>query len=189
MMTDASDRSEAVSAPDTTADTAPQFAQHTPGKMRFTVIDTGGTISFVASVESLKPTIAACSHSPASLDELLQALALYDDLLAAQVRGGLAVFDEHVTADAPEGAHRLLAAPPAPPAVFRVIDDLTGEASRKAFGGGLVIFNIKARRIVQVHNNLLRVRRRDRGRVRQGGKPVDGELYGYELPAEWALVP
>lgn len=157
--------------------------------MRFTVIDPNGTISFVAPVESLKPTIAACSHNPASLDELLQALALYDDLLAAQVRGGLAVFDEHVTADAPEGAHRLLAAPPAPPAVFRVVDDLTGEASRKAFGGGLVIFNIKARRIVQVHNNLLRVRRRDRGRVRQGGKPVDGELYGYELPAEWALVP
>ena len=189
MTTDPSDRPDAVSTSDTMPDAAPQFAQHTPGKMRFTVIDANGTISFVASVESLKPTVAACSHNPQSLDELLQALALYDDLLAAQVRGGLAVFDEHVTADAPEGAHRLLAAPPAPPAVFRVVDDRTGEASRKAFGGGLVIFNLKARRIVQVHNNLLRIRRRDRGRVRQGGKPVDGELYGYDLPAEWALVP
>lgn len=168
---------------------APGAARYTPGMMRYTVIDPDGAISFVATVESLKPTIAACSHNPQSLDELLQALALYDDLLAAEVRCGLAVFDEHVTADAPEGAHRLLGGEPAPPAVFRVVDDATGEASRKAVGGGLVIFNLRARRIVQVHNNLLRVRRRDRGRVRQGGKPVDGELYAYDLPAEWALVP
>lgn len=183
MANDATDPSE------TTAPSQPQMAQYTPTVMRFTVIDPVGTISFIAPSGSLKPMIAACSHNPQSLDELLQALALYDDLLAAEVRSGLAVFDEHVTADAPEGAGRLLETRLDAPAVFRVVDEATGEASRKAVRGGLVLFNIKARRIVQVHNNLVHVRRRDRGRVRQGGKPVNGELYAYQLPEDWALVP
>ncbi len=59
----------------------------------------------------------------------------------------------------------------------------------KAAHGGLVLFNLKARRIIQVHNNLLRVRRRDRGRIRSGGVPRDDQLYAYELPEDWSLVP
>jgi hypothetical protein len=75
------------------------------------------------------------------------------------------------------------------PPVFRVLDERTREASMNAARGGLVLFNLKARRIVQIHNNVLRVRRRDRGRVRSGGVPLDGQLYSYELPADWSLVP
>lgn len=161
-----------------------------PNVMRYTVIEPRGTVSFVAPVGSLKPLIAACSHNPASLDELLRALALYDDKLAHDVLSGLAVFDEHITEDVPERVHELLdSRPDHASAVFRVLDERSREASFKAVRGGLILFNLKARRIVQVHNNLLPVQRRDRGRVRQGGVPVDGELYAYELPADWSLVP
>lgn len=158
--------------------------------MRYTVIDERGSVSFVAPVGSLKPMIAACSHRPVSVAELLRALALYDDQVARDVASALAVFDEHITPDTPERLHQLLDdAPEQSPSVFRVLDDRTREASMKAARGGLVLFNLKARRIVQVHNNVLRVRRRDRGRVRSGGIPMDGQLYAYELPEDWSLVP
>src|SRR5947209_1429709 len=158
--------------------------------MRYTVIDDRGSVSFVAPIGSLKPLIAACSHRPVSVSELLRALALYDDQVAHDVASGLAVFDEHITLDTPERLHQLLddGAEQAPP-VFRVLDERTREASLRAARGGLVLFNLKARRIVQVHNNVLRVRRRDRGRVRSGGVPLDDQLYSYELPADWSLVP
>lgn len=158
--------------------------------MRYTVIDARGSVSFVAPVGSLKPMIAACSHRPASVGELLRALAPYDDQVARDVASALAVFDEHITPETPERLHQLLDdAPEQAPPVFRVLDERTREASMRAARGGLVLFNLKARRIVQVHNNVLRVRRRDRGRIRSGGVPMDGQLYAYELPADWSLVP
>jgi hypothetical protein len=163
------------------------FLSHT---MRYTIIDARGGVSFVAPVGSLKPMIAACSHRPASVGELLRALAPYDDQVARDVASALAVFDEHITPETPERLHRLLDdAPEQAPPVFRVLDDRTRAASLKAARGGLVLFNLTARRIVQVHNNALRVRRRDRGRVRSGGVPLAGHLYSYELPEDWSLVP
>lgn len=164
-----------------------QFLSNT---MRYTVIDDRGSVSFVAPVGTLKPLIAACSHRPTSVSELLRALALYDDQVAHDVASGLAVFDEHITPETPERLHQLLEDGPGEmPPVFRVLDERTRAASLAAARGGLVLFNLKARRIVQVHNNVLRVRRRDRGRVRSGGIPLDGQLYSYELPEDWSLVP
>lgn len=158
--------------------------------MRYTVIDARGSVSFVAPVGSLKPMIAACSHRPSSVGELLRALAPYDDQVAHDVASSLAVFDEHITPETSERLHQLLGdAPEQTPPVFRVFDERTREASMRAARGGLVLFNLKARRIVQIHNNVLRVRRRDRGRVRSGGVPMDGQLYSYELPEDWSLVP
>jgi hypothetical protein len=158
--------------------------------IRYTVIDPRGTVSFVAPVESLKPLIAACSHRPVSVGELLRAVRPYDDQLADEVTRGLAVFDEHVTADHPERLHELLdAAPDHAGPVFRVLDERSRQESMRAVRGGLILFNLKAQRIVQVHNNLVRVRRRDRGRVRASGVPMDGNLYSYELPEDWSLVP
>lgn len=180
-MTDLSNRPESWSV---------SMPEALPQVMRYTVISAEGVVSFVAAVGSLKPLIAACSHSPESLSELLRALALYDDQLAEEIASGLAIFDEHVTEDVPERASIFFEGrPDHATGVFRVVDTASETVSRKAVRGGLVLFNLKARRIVQVHNNLLRVRRRDRGRIRQGGKPVDGELYSYELPDDWALVP
>lgn len=158
--------------------------------MRYTVIDPRGTVSFVAPVESLKPLIAACSHRPTSVGELLRAVRPYDDQLADEVTSGLAVFDEHVTADHPERLQELLDTTPdhvAP--VFRVLDERSRQEAMRAVRGGLILFNLKAQRIIQVHNNLVRVRRRDRGRVRASGIPIDGHLYSYELPEDWSLVP
>jgi len=60
--------------------------------MRFTVIDTRGSVSFVAPVGSLKPLIAACGHRPASVGALLRAVKPYDDQVAKDVASGLAVF-------------------------------------------------------------------------------------------------
>lgn len=168
------------------AEARTQFLENT---MRYTVIDARGSVSFVAPVGSLKPLIAACSHRPSSVGELLRAVARYDDQVAQDVASGLAVFDEHITPDTPERLHQLLDVPEQTPPVFRVLDERTREASMKAARGGLVLFNLKARRIIQVHNNILRVRRRDRGRVRSGGVPIDNQLYSYELPADWSLVP
>jgi hypothetical protein len=158
--------------------------------MRYTVIDPRGTVSFVAPVESLKPLIAACSHRPASVGDLLRAVRPYDDQLADEVTSGLAVFDEHVTADRIERLHELLsAAPEHTPTVFRVLDERSRQEAMRAVRGGLIIFNLTAQRIIQVHNNLIRVRRRDRGRIRASGVPIDGRLYSYELPEDWSLVP
>ncbi len=158
--------------------------------MRYTVIDPRGTVSFVAPVESLKPLIAACSHRPASVGELLRAVRPYDDQVADEVTSGLAVFDEHVTADHPERLHELLDTTPDHAApVFRVLDERSRQEAMRAVRGGLILFNLKAQRIIQVHNNLVRVRRRDRGRVRASGIPIDGHLYSYELPEDWSLVP
>lgn len=170
----------------------PAFPAPDPARnmMRYTVIDARGSVSFVAPVESLKPLIAACSHRPASVGALLRAVRPYDDKLADDVTSGLAVFDEHVTPETPDRLHAWLDATPGQLApVFRVLDDRTRQESLRAVRGGLILFNLTAQRIVQVHNNLVRVRRRDRGRVRARGVPVDGALYAYELPEDWYLVP
>ena len=158
--------------------------------MRYTVIDARGSVSFVAPVGSLKPMIAACSHGPTSVGGFLQALRRYDDQVARDVASGLAVFDEHITPETPERIAQLLADElDQTTAVFRVLDERTRAASMRATRSGLVLFNLRARRIVQIHNNVLRVRRRDRGRVRSGGVPLDDQLYAYELPEDWSLVP
>src|SRR3978361_1503822 len=110
--------------------------------MRYTVIDERGSVSFVAPVGSLKPMIAACSHRPASVGDLLRALAPYDDQVARDVASGLAVFHEHVTADARERWDRLLAeGAECAPTVFRVLDERTRAASMRSARGGLILFN------------------------------------------------
>jgi hypothetical protein len=53
---------------------------------------------------------------------------------------------------------------------------------------GLVVFNLIARRIVQVQNSYANLERSDRGRIRVEGKPVR-RLYQYSLPEEWSIVP
>src|SRR4051794_9097800 len=46
--------------------------------MRFTVIDEGGTMSFVAPCNALKALVAACSKFPTDLEGLLSATVPYD---------------------------------------------------------------------------------------------------------------
>jgi hypothetical protein len=102
---------------------------------------------------------------------------------------GLAVFDEHNTA---ENFHNILAAldtcAPADLPVMRVLDPRTRQASLSPVKAGVVVFNLKDKRIVQIHNTYAEIRRRGQVRIVEGGRPTN-RVRRYELPADWSLVP
>ena len=163
--------------------------------MRFTVIDPQGTTSFVAPCTALKALVAACASSPPPehIDDLLAATTKYDTDLREYVLNSLALFDEHNAngkhdqihfaiqyADEQRTHHQIPA--------FRVVDEVTREASLQPVKAGLVLFNLKDRRIIQLQNTYADVRREDRGRVHAGGEPT-GQLYSYRLPVDWQILP
>ena len=161
--------------------------------MRFTVIDERGTVSFVASCNALKALVAACSKFPADVESLLEASEPYDSDLKEKVMNSLALFDEHNGAGKYERIHSMLDYADEQrtqhdvPA-FRVVDEKTRNASLQPVKAGLVLFNLKERRIIQIHNTYDNVRRQDRGRIHKGGEPT-GKLYHYRLPMDWQIVP
>jgi hypothetical protein len=69
-----------------------------------------------------------------------------------------------------------------------VIDGVTRRHSMEPARLGLVVFNFKEPRIIQIHNNYDDLDRKGRGRIRADGRPTN-KLFYYELPAEWAIVP
>jgi hypothetical protein len=156
--------------------------------MRFTVVDDGGTMSFVAPGHALKVLAAACSRRPSDHRDLIAKAADYDAVLAGAVLAGLSAFDEHHVPGERSTDGMI------PPRVrdaaqpFRVLDDETRRRSMEPARAGLVVFNLRAKRIVQVQNSYGELRRRGMGRVREHGKPT-GRLYRYELPPEWAILP
>jgi hypothetical protein len=161
--------------------------------MRFTVVDNEGSVSFVAPCNALKALVAACSKHPTDLESLLNASTRYDTDLKANVLNSLASFDEHNLDGSYDhirnvidyaGEQRTEHNIPA----FRVVDEATRQASLTPVKAGLVLFNLKERRIIQVHNTYDNVRRRDRGRIHEGGSPTD-RLYHYNLPMDWQIVP
>ncbi len=105
------------------------------------------------------------------------------------VESGLAVFDEHNTRENHVSFHQVMdTTPPVELPPFRVVDERTRQLSLKPVSTGVILFNLKARRIIQVQNSYAEVQRSDRGRVRQNGRPTR-MLYYYELPEEWNIVP
>lgn len=72
--------------------------------------------------------------------------------------------------------------------VFRVTDAQTREKSQEPAGAGLIIFNLKAKRIIQVQNSFSHLRTSDRGRYHEDGRPTE-RLYFYRLPSDWSIVP
>lgn len=158
--------------------------------MRFNVVDDSGTVSFVAPCHALKMFTAACAKNPASLGELLELVGRYDPQLPQYVLSSLAVFDEHNSAENAEAIHAALASlPPERSPAFRIIDAKTREASLLPVKAGLVIFNLTAKRIIQVQNGYAEVKRQDRGRVRGEDGDATDRLYYYRLPKDWALLP
>ncbi len=163
--------------------------------MRFTIIDPNGTVSFIAPCNGLKALVAACSRQPApnTVYELLAATAPYDDRLGDTVLNALAGFDErnsreqHANFDA---AIKLFAADKRdhelPP--FRVVDDVTREISLTPVKAGVVLFNLTQKRIIQVQNTYAEVKREDRGRIHRDGQPTR-QLYHYQLPPDWSILP
>jgi hypothetical protein len=157
--------------------------------IRLTVVDERGTVSFIAHWAAASSLTAACSHDPRTLDELLVASRRYDRGLYDLVRSGLAVFDEH---NLPENlAHihaQLETLEPRRTPVFRVLDEKTRNASVTPVRAGVVIFNLRAKRIVQIENTydtLTRV-----GEVNyHNGKFLSKRQFSYELPSTWSIVP
>ena len=72
--------------------------------------------------------------------------------------------------------------------VLRVLDDETRRESLEPVKIGLVIFNLLAKRIIQVQNSYGVLKRSDRGRYFENGQPTE-RLYFYRLPSDWSLLP
>ena len=157
--------------------------------MRFTLVDAEGTLSFVGPAHALKMLAAACCRQPADVKTLLRHAGEYDGQFAGGVLAGLATFDEHNTRDDVSAIHRRFdsaAIDATPP--FRVLDEATRRWSLLPARAGLVLFNLPARRIVQIHNSYGELPRVGLGRIRRDGRPTR-TLYRYELPADWAILP
>ncbi|HEX5570404.1 MAG TPA: hypothetical protein VFX31_03400 [Ktedonobacterales bacterium] len=157
--------------------------------IRLTVVDEAGTVSFVAHASAAVALTAACSHNPTTLRDLLDASERYDRGLRATVLRGLAVFDEHNLPDDLSHIHSQLGAlPPRQTPVFRVLDTVTREASLRPVRTGVVLFNLPARRIVQIENTYEPLARA--GEVNfHNGKFLSIRLLPYELPPTWSIVP
>lgn len=158
-------------------------------KMRFTVVDGSGAMSFVAPGYALKILTAACSKRPSDHRALIAYAEEYDPRLADGVVKGLSQFDDARDQASPatkpaSAADEAVTAPPP----FRVVDELTRRRSLEPEHAGLVVFNLTAKRIVQIQNSYAVLLRKDRGRLRRNGRPVR-KLYTYELPADWSIVP
>lgn len=157
--------------------------------LRCTVIDQSGAVSFLTHGDALPALVAACASNPGSIDELLLYADSFYGSLHDYVLSSLAVFDEHNAAGHYDTIHRqLITRPRHKQPVFRVVDDLTREASLRPVKAGAVIFNLKEKRIVQMVNSYREIRRSGQGRI-FNGREHTGRVFRYRLPEEWALVP
>lgn len=157
--------------------------------VRFTVAGEDGTTSFMGPAHAIKMLTAACAHGPRTARELLEVVRQFDADFVQSVRTGLDKFDEHNTRNDTSTIDQQIAEKSAgelPP--FRVLGEKTHRASTQPGRVGLIVFNLKERRIIQVQNSYAEIQREDRGRIRRSGQPVRA-LYHYRLPGEWALVP
>lgn len=157
--------------------------------MRMTVVDSTGTVSFVAHSSAAHALTAACAEDPASLDGLLTATQKYDRALRGRVLEGLEVFDRHNRLDNLAIIHGLLATlPPREVPVFRVLDAITRQASLDSVRAGLILFNLIDKRIVQIENTYEPLARQ--GEVNyHNGKFLSIRQLEYRLPPHWSIVP
>ena len=157
--------------------------------MRLTVVDAVGTVSFVAHASAVVALTAACSQNPTTLRDLLDASEHYDRGLRATVLSGLAVFDEHNLPDDLSDIHSQLETVPARQTpVFRVLDVVTREASLTPVRTGVVLFNLPARRIVQIQNTYEPLAQS--GEVNyHNGRFLSVRLLPYQLSPDWMIVP
>ncbi len=158
-------------------------------RFRFTIIDRAGTISFLGPGHGLKVFAAACSRGAEDYRALLALAAEYDPAWTSEIRRGISIFDEHNTATTTEAFTAQIRSNDEEPTVpFRVLDSETRARSMQPSKSGLVLFNLKDKRIVQVQNSYAELRRQGRGRIRSDGRPTRSLFY-YSLPDSWRLVP
>jgi hypothetical protein len=157
--------------------------------LRMTIIDAAGGVSFVAHGEALPALLRACSTNPAGIDELLDRAEPFYAGLREHVTNGLAMFDERNTPAHYEAIHSALAqARPDESPLFRIVDEVTREASLRPVKAGAVVFNLIDRRIITLQNGYQAITRTGRGQIWDGER-MTGSTFIYRLPKAWALVP
>lgn len=156
--------------------------------MRYTIVHDNGGVSFVGDEFMLDALVAACASNPSTYEDLLEAAHEYDRRPRDMVRNALAVFDEHNVPGSYGAIHRVLAeALPADVPAFRIVDEQTRQASLQPVKAGLIIFNLKERRIVQVWNSA-GVERSGTAR-HHNGRQWTQRIHNYELPESWRIIP
>ena len=157
--------------------------------MRITLIDQYGGLSFVAHGEALPALMRACATGPDDIDVLLERAEPYYHGLRDRVENGLAMFDERNTLANRAAIHNALAvAPPEQSPLFRIVDEVTREASLRPVKAGVIIINLIDKRVVQLQNAYREITRSGRGHVFDGER-LTATTFTYHLPREWALVP
>ncbi len=156
---------------------------------RFNIVDELGSVSFVGPAHGLKALAAACSKGPQSIAQLLDFAKTFDAEWIEQVRLGLMVFDEHnIDAVSPDYQAAVVAGDDDDHRAFRIIDAVTRARSMQPAQLGLVVVNLRDRRIIQIQNSYAELNRKGRGRIRSRGVPTRS-LFHYELPDAWSIVP
>lgn len=156
--------------------------------LRYTIIDDQGAASFVGDSFYLQSLLAACAAGARTLGELLDAADMIDKRIKPQVLNGLAVFDEHNTAENLNSIHAhigLLEGEDGP--VLRVLDDVTLAESHRPTRTGFMLFNLKERRIVHGQNLFTDILRGE-AHVHTGRR-YSRRTVPYELPETWTVVP
>lgn len=157
--------------------------------MRFTIVDSHGSVSFLGDGSALPAMIAACAANPATVDEFLAGTEPYYAPLREQVLNGLAVFDEHNGAGNYAVIHQALEhCPPDQLPVFRVVDEATRRRSVEPIKAGMIVFNLVRKRIIQIHNIHFEIGREGRGRVYDRAGPTK-RTFRYAVRSDWSLVP
>jgi hypothetical protein len=157
--------------------------------MRYTIVDETGAVSFVADCHLLTVLVASCAEGAESIEELLDLAERYDKRIRDFVTSGLAVFDEHNANGNYTAIHQAIGfCSPHEIPVFRVVDDVTRQASLQSVKAGIIVFNLHDRRIVQIQNTYAEIQRRGRVRFHDGSR-LTNKVYSYQLPDDWSLVP
>lgn len=153
---------------------------------RLNVIDEKASVSFLGPAHAMKAVAAACSHGATSWQDVIAKTRRYDPDWAEAVLRGLLMFEEHhVPSDDPNPPETDTVDASVP---FRIWDVETRRCSMEPGRLGLVIFNLKELRIIQVQNSYSELQRQGRGRIRSKGKPTP-RIYHYKLPEDWAILP
>lgn len=157
--------------------------------MRFTIVDEAGTVSFIGPAGVLPALVRVCVSNAETLDRFLAEADAYFFGLRDQVMNGLAMFDERNSPANPAAIHEALRlCEPHEQPVFRVIDEVTREASLQPVKAGAVIFNLPARRIVQLQNSYLDIKTPGWAQAHDSTGAA-GRMYVYRVPRAWAVVP
>jgi hypothetical protein len=157
--------------------------------MRFTIVDPKGTISFIGDGFLMLPLVASCATNPPALTDMLGHVDKIDRRLRDRILNGLAVFDEHNVEGNYGAIHQSLEDHNGhEEPVFRVVDDLTRQRSLEPTKTGLIIFNLKDHRIVQVLNHFYAVERSGEVHLHNGER-YSRRTVSYNLPESWTIVP